>query len=199
MTDNQEPALLPPPSGMNRWFRYMMLFLIFFCGCVVGTLIGSFSTRERMITMMQHPEQVPNRIFPRIRSTLELDDNQAQLVEAVVRKRYAVMEALRAESYPQQLTEFKAMQSEISELLSPEQQSQWALMCETIENRFLPARPIGPPPAELLFERFDFNTDGAIKEAETPARMWQRLRSADLNGDGQVTRDEYMKAQSGVK
>lgn len=195
MTEKPNEAVVPPPPTVRRWPRFVMLGLIFFCGSVVGAVIGGFWMRERMIAMMQHPEQVPNRILPRIRAELALSDDQAQQVEAVVRKRHAVMEALRAESYPRQLAEFKAMQSEIAELLSPEQRRRWATLCETVEQRYLPARPAGPPPADLIFDHFDANNDGALKDDEVPTGMWRRLRMADQNGDGTVTREEYLKAQ----
>lgn len=195
MTEKPGESVVPPPLAVRRWPRFVMLGLIFFCGSVVGVAIGGYWMRERMIKVMQHPEQVPNRILPRIRAELALSDDQAQHVEAVVRKRHAAMEALRAESYPRQLAEFKAMQSEIADLLSPEQRRQWATLCENIEKRYLPASPTGPPPADLIFDRFDANNDGALKDDEVPLGMWRRLRMADQNGDGKVTRDEYLKAQ----
>ncbi|MFM7113836.1 MAG: EF-hand domain-containing protein, partial [Planctomycetota bacterium] len=66
---------------------------------------------------------------------------------------------------------------------------------ETVEQRYLPARPLGPPPADLIFDRFDADSDGALTADEVPAGMWLRLRMADQNGDGKVTREEYLKAQ----
>lgn len=198
MIDKTEGTLLPPPPALRRWPRIVMLGAIFFCGTVAGTAIGALWMRDRMIAILRHPEQLPNRILPRIRATLSLSDDQARRVNVLVRKRHAVMESLRAESYPRQLEEFKAMQSEIAELLSPQQRLAWAKLCETVENCYLPVRPAGPPAAELIFDQFDANHDEGLEEDEVGAGMWRRLKMADHNSDGKVTREEYLKAQPNV-
>ena len=189
-----DPVTPPPTTTRHRWPRLLMLLLIFVCGGIVGAVGGSVWMRERMIAMMQHPEQVPDRILPRIRSELALTDDQARRVEEIVRRRHSLMESLRAETYPKQMTEFKAMHKEVADILTPEQQGKWAALCDSVEQRYLPARPVGPPPADLLFYRFDANNDGALTEDEVPPGMWRRLRLADKDGDGKVTREEYLNA-----
>jgi len=196
MTNKPRNARVPLLLSAHRWRRVLMLLLIFVCGSVVGAVSGAHWMRERMVAMMQHPEQLPERILSRIRAELALSDDQAQKVDAVIRGRHAAMEALRAESYPRQLSEFKAIQSEIAELLSLEQRRQWATLCETVEQRYLPARPVNPPPAEVIFNRFDVNNDGALTDDEAPPGMWRRLRMADKDGDGRVTREEFLEARS---
>lgn len=198
MTEKSTETTMPRPPVVRRWWRLLFLMLIFLSGSIVGAICGGYWMREHMVTMMQHPEKVPDRILPRIRSELALSDDQAQKVEAVVRRRHAAMEALRAECYPRQLAEFKAMQSEIAELLLPEQRRQWVTLCETVERRYLPVRPIVPPPAEVIFFRFDANNDGALTDDETPAGMWRHLQVADQDADGKVTREEYLQARKKV-
>lgn len=187
-------VLTAPPLAPRRWLRLPMLLLIFLSGGVVGAVSGGFWMRDHMISMMRHPEQVPDRIMPRIRSELALNDDQARKVEVIVRRRHAAMESLRAETYPKQLAEFKAMHTEVAEILTPEQLSKWSALCDSVEQRYLPVRPAGPPPADLLFRRFDANNDGALTEDEVPPGMWRRLRTADKDGDGKVTLREYLDA-----
>lgn len=86
------------------------------------------------------------------------------------------------------------MHTEVAELLSPEQRGKWSALCDSVERRYLPIRPAGPPPADLIFYRFDANQDGALAEEEVPPGMWLRLRLADDDGDGKVTQAEFLSA-----
>lgn len=194
MNEKTTDGLTAPPLAPRRWLRLFAILLIFLSGGVVGAVSGGLWMRDRMISMIQHPEQVPDRVLPRIRSVLSLSDEQARTVEESVRRRHAAMESLRAETYPKQLAEFKAMQSEVAEVLTPEQRSKWSSLSDSVEQRYLPVQPVGPPPADLIFRRFNANNDGALTEDEVPPGMWRRLRMADKNGDGKVTLQEYLDA-----
>jgi len=48
-------------------------------------------------------------------------------------------------------------------------------------------RPAGP---EAMFSRLDEDEDGKLSEQEAPGEMWSKLRKADENADGLVSRDE---------
>ena len=187
---------LPPPNITGRIGRLLMLLFIFVSGGAFGAAGGGLWMRERMLAMLQHPDKLPDRIMPRIRVDLALSDEQVRDVDAIVRRHFAVMEAIRAESYPKQLAEFKAMRDEIAGLLSQNQRERWSSLCDSVEQRYLPVRPAGPPPADFIFDRFDVDKDGALSESEVPPGMWWRLRMADLDSDGRVTRDEYARAQA---
>ncbi len=191
MTRKPNDHVTPPPP-VRRWPRLVLLLLIFVCGGVVGAVSGSAWMRNHMIAMMRNPEQVPDRIMPQIRSKLALSEDQTKKVDEIVRRRHALMESLRAETYPRQMAEFEAMQAEVAEILTLEQRSNWSALCDSVEQRYLPVRPVGPPPADVLFYRFDANNDGALSEDEVPPGMWQRLSLADNDSDGQVTRLEYL-------
>lgn len=41
------------------------------------------------------------------------------------------------------------------------------------------------------FDRLDENSDGRLTSQELPERLWERLREADANGDGAISRQEY--------
>jgi Ca2+-binding EF-hand superfamily protein len=53
-------------------------------------------------------------------------------------------------------------------------------------------QPPGPPHAgpEDLLARFDGNADGVLTQDELPEQIWQRISSADTDGDGAVSLDE---------
>jgi Ca2+-binding EF-hand superfamily protein len=54
--------------------------------------------------------------------------------------------------------------------------------------------PTGGPGA--VFGRYDENKDGKIGEDEVPAEMWSRLRKADTDADGLVSKSELEKVYS---
>lgn len=49
----------------------------------------------------------------------------------------------------------------------------------------------GRPSFDKLLEAFDDNEDGELTEDEVPPRVWARLKNADANDDGSVTRKEF--------
>ena len=54
-----------------------------------------------------------------------------------------------------------------------------------------PGRGPGGPGA--MFERFDENEDGKLAEGEVPGPMWDKLRKADSDADGLVSKEELGK------
>lgn len=185
---------IPTPPDRRWWPRALMSLFVFTCGGVVGAAGGGLWMRSRMIQLIQHPDQLASHVLLRIDNELALTDDQRGKVESILQRRFSAMEALRAESYPRQLAEFRRIQSDVSEFLKPDQKTKWDSLSQTIEQRFLPKQPYGPPPADGIFYRFDSDHDDSLSEDEVPIRMWQRLRNADLNGDGKVAREEYSSA-----
>ena len=195
MTENRVELVPPPPAATWHWTRILVLLCIFVSGGIVGAVGGSMWTRNRILDMLLHSAKIPDRILPRIKSALQLTDEQARRVEDIVRRRHSLMEALRADAYPKQMAEFSSMRKEVDEVLTSEQRRKWSALCDTIERRFLPAQPVGPPPANMIFYQFDADNDGALAQEEVPPRMWLRLQQADQDADGYVTREEYTNGQ----
>lgn len=173
----------------------MWLAIVFACGAIIGGVVGSVLSRQRMLAVLRNPQQVPDRIVPLIRSELALNDNQTAQVEEIVRQRYANIELLRAEVYPSQRAEFTGMYEDVLPLLNEQQQAAWTALRKTVEQHYLPREPPGPP-IDLIFLRFDANNDNTLTQDEIPPRMWLRLGMADGDGDGKVTRDEFVNAAS---
>ena len=53
-------------------------------------------------------------------------------------------------------------------------------------------RPGGAGP-EALFSRYDEDEDGKIGESDVPAEVWGKLRNADTDADGLVSKEELVK------
>jgi len=106
MSESGEQTARLPTSVPRRLPRVVLMATIFLSGAIVGGVWGRFVAREQMLSMLQHPEQVPDRILPQIRLGLSLDDDQTRQVEAIVRRRHAAMEVVRSNCYPELLEQF---------------------------------------------------------------------------------------------
>lgn len=137
---NETAPRLPPPSP-RRWIRFALAGLIFACGAVVGAVVSRIATQRFMVSAIRNPEQVPDRILPRLISTLQLTDDQSGLVEEIVRRRHRNMETIRSTCYPEMIAEFSAMRTEIQKVLTADQQARWQELSDMVEQRFLPAPP----------------------------------------------------------
>ncbi len=132
---------LPPPSS-QRWRRVTLMMVIFLSGAIVGVVAGGYVAHQQMLFMLQHPEQIPDRILPRIRSQLSLNDEQTSQVDAIVRRRHAAMEVARSKCYPELVAEFEGMCSDIAKVLSPKQRDSWNELSELVKQRYLSAPPL---------------------------------------------------------
>ena len=66
-----------------------------------------------------------------------------------------------------------------------------------------PAGPLAGPPAAYSFEKMDANGDGKVTQDEYLAAqtelLKQRFAAMDANGDGVVTKDEMEKARPALR
>jgi len=105
------------------------------------------------------------------------------------------MESLRAEVYPLQVAEFDKLDKEIEAELDETQRSRWASLVKKLRSDYLPTAPIVPPTTDFLFRNFDRNNDGILEATELPPPMWMRVRNADEDADGTVSRSEFDRAR----
>ncbi len=183
------------PAAPKKWKLLLMLFGIFLCGGILGGVIAQHFVREQMLWIMRHPDELPNRVVPRIVDRLNLNGEQTVQLEPLIRGYFARMEAFRAQTYPQQVAEFDAMCMAISKELDKGQQKEWTALTAEIRQRFIPVASVGPPPTDFLFTTFDVNHDQSLDESEVPPPMWNGVQNADVNNDGVITKIEFQAAQ----
>lgn len=189
------PGLTTSQRSNTRRLVLIMLG-IFASGCIVGGVTTRAVSRYQWRMAMKNPDSLASRISPQIVSTVGLRNEQLNRVEYLINKRYERMEALRAETYPLQLAEFEKLCSEIDEELDDTQRAKWLKLVDKLKNEYLPLPPVAPPAAEFVFKNFDANDDTILDSSELPPPMWMRVRNADSNGDGKVTRAEFEAARS---
>ena len=192
----EPPSKHSLPAAPGNLKLLLVMTGIFLCGGIVGGAVSRLIVRQQMLSIMRNPGEVPNRIVPMIVHSLDLTSEQRQQIEPLIRKHYARMEALRAQTYPQQIAEFDAMCAAISRELDDSRQKEWTALTEDMRQRYLPVAPVGPPPADFLFATFDANLDELLDESEVPPRMWHHLRNADADDDGVVSKSEFQTARN---
>ena len=191
------PRLTTSKRSNSRRLVLIMLG-IFASGCIVGGVTTRAVSRYQWRMAIKNPDSLASRISPQIVSTVDLRNDQLNRVEYLINKRYARMEALRAETYPLQLAEFDQLCSEIDEELDDSQRAKWVKLVDKLKNEYLPVPPVTPPTADFIFKNFDANDDKILDSSELPPPMWMRVRNADSDGDGKVTRAEFEAARGRV-
>lgn len=196
MTDQN--LTLSTSQRANSKRLVLVMIGVFACGCIVGGFATRAVSRYQWRMAMKSPENLASRISPQIVSTVGLRTEQLDRVEALISKRYDRMEALRAETYPLQLAEFDQLCSEIDQELDDTQRAKWVALVRKLKNEYLPLPPVAPPTADFIFNNFDANNDDILESSELPPPMWMRVRNADSDSDGKVTRSEFENARSRI-
>ena len=128
------PSQIPAPRSSRRWMNWLLLVAIFGSGAVIGALIAVRVVRLQVASVLNHPEQIPDRVLPILRYRLDLDDQQAEQVAVIVKQRHAALEALRAEFSPRVAVELRQLRTEVDAVLKPDQRTRWDLWCRRVES-----------------------------------------------------------------
>jgi len=137
--------LLPPRRGRRTWLMILMCGVILVCGIAIGSGVTLWVLQHRGLRAFRHPEKTPEAIMERLRSKLDLTDEQARRVEEILREHQKSLHAIRREVHPRFMAEFDKLRNEVSEVLTPEQAKKWVVHFESRRPRWLLAPPPGPP------------------------------------------------------
>ncbi len=99
--------------------------LVFFAGAVVGGVSGAMFVKHRFHLRPKDPRLAPQRIARAMQWKLDLTEEQARGVEAVLADRLEVLLECHRQVYPRIEAEMMLAQEEVAQLLTPEQASQW--------------------------------------------------------------------------
>ena len=141
MTDATSPVSTPTPARSllsRRWFNWLLLVVIFGAGVLIGALVAVRVVRMQVASVLSHPEQIPDRVMPILRHRLDLDEEQAVKIAAMVKQRHAALEDLRAEYSPRVAIELQQLRRDVESVLKPEQRTHWDAWCRRIEANLPP-------------------------------------------------------------
>ncbi len=145
MSDAPQPPAALPPRRRRRWPAVLLALVLLLAGGVIGSgltlLVAVRQVRERIV----HPELFPPRATARLKSKLDLSDQQAEQVLEILTARQANIQALRREVQPNVEAELDAVRDEVSAVLNAEQAATWQHWLDDKRAFWLP--PLQHPPA----------------------------------------------------
>jgi hypothetical protein len=119
------------PTGLGiapkrkRWRAFFLGIMILLCGMVIGAG-GTVVVMKRIILhAIQHPEEAPQRITDRVRNKLDLTEDQAAKVKAILTERQKKIQALRRQVQPEVQKELEKAKEDVAAVLKPDQAEKW--------------------------------------------------------------------------
>jgi hypothetical protein len=144
---NETTASITKPK--RRWVRTLLLCVVLLlCGMVIGSGLTLHGIWRHVSNVMHNPEEVSKKITTRLTHKLNLTDEQAEQVGAIIEERHRNLNELRLETMPKIHAEFDRVDEEIAAILTPEQQAEWEEMRDRMRHRWLPPPPPGIVPSE---------------------------------------------------
>jgi hypothetical protein len=120
----QETELLTPPKKTRR--RAIILGLVIL---VSGFMLGAGFTTVFLHHMLHHiihnPGEAPKRITKRMKCKLDLSDEQAAKMQAILTERQKALLAIFCEIRPRIEYQIKRTRDEVAAILDQEQAKQW--------------------------------------------------------------------------
>jgi hypothetical protein len=141
-TEMPTKAVLPPrPRPRWRWLALFLAVVIFASGFIAGGGITLVTLRNTLLYYVHHPEQFPPVAAARLRSKLDLTDEQTRQVDEILRKRQAALQAIRREVQPRVLAELDLVEQEVAKVLTPEQRERWHKRFGELRETWTPPMP----------------------------------------------------------
>ena len=147
MTDSNDRPVTPAPTRCRRRGRYVVMavlaLVIFGSGFVAGAGTAMVAGIKHLQHMRHNPEVVPPRITRRLTRKLDLTDEQAEKVLAIVTERQKALLGIRDKVAPEVMAEFERAYREIADVLDDAQKEEWRELYDTLKARWLPKPPPG--------------------------------------------------------
>jgi hypothetical protein len=118
---------------------------ILLCGMIIGSGLTLHVLWSRLLSNIQDLDNLPARITHRMERPLDLSDQQASEVEAVLNRHFQHIQAIRAEVYPKMSAQLDEIRKEVGAILSPKQREQWDKSFDRLRAKLVPP----PPPGNL--------------------------------------------------
>ncbi len=119
------------PTGVKfapkkrRWRSLFLGILILLFGIAIGAG-GTVVIMKRLILhAIHHPEEAPQRMTDRVRSRLDLSEDQVVKVKAILTERQKEIQALRRQIQPQVENELQKAKEDVAAILRPDQAAKW--------------------------------------------------------------------------
>lgn len=134
------------PGKAKSWAWSVCLgFIILVSGMLIGGVAGYHWGARPPGDFPPDPEKMADHIAGRLRSELDLTDNQAAAVREIFARAGRVFNEIRMKNAPEMEAAMDKVDAEVAALLTPEQLPLWKAHCSRMRERSRLAPP-GPPP-----------------------------------------------------
>ena len=136
---------------MTRWTVAFYMALVFACGGVVGAFAHRLYTVSGVSAnaAQRNPEEFRKRYMADMKARLQLTDDQAAKLGAIMDDARAQFRDVRKKFEPEMQKIREDQRQRISELLSPSQQAEWQRIVEERQRRRDSKKGReGPPPPQ---------------------------------------------------
>jgi hypothetical protein len=130
----------------TRWTVALYMALVFACGGVVGAFAHRLYTVSGVSANVgqRNPEEYRKRFMAELKSRLHLNDDQAAKLDAVMDDTRMRVRAARSTIEPELQKIRDDQKQRISELLSPDQQSEWQKILDERQRKRESKKNHGP-------------------------------------------------------
>ncbi|MGN6370642.1 MAG: hypothetical protein ACTHN5_20505 [Phycisphaerae bacterium] len=129
----------PSPRKPRRWLAAILIFFVFIAGLLCGTGLTIALAVHRLRYALHHPEEVPARLTAILDKRLHLSPEQRTKVESLIAQRQSHLQKIRREVQPQVQAELEGLHTDISALLTPDQQPKWDHVYTDAIHTWMPA------------------------------------------------------------
>jgi len=220
--NNREPridgkSLLSRRRRRQTLLTVALAALILLSGTAIGTGAAMALLKDTSTPAPSESPSPPDRAAVAIAGDIarryHLDEDGTDKVRRIMAERLKAIGAIRRQMHEKIVAEHEKLRAEMKEALTPEQYRRWQERFETVRRRARFGRPHrrhgpgrdadrrgGRRPGQGHpgdpFKQFDKDNDGTLTGGEleqVPEPLRERLTAADADGDGVVTKQEFMK------
>jgi hypothetical protein len=132
---------LSAPRKSKPWRSILLGIIIFLCGLIVGAGVAVVAVQKMVVHAITNPEEIPQRITQRLRSKLDLTNEQATQIKSIIAMRQKAIQQIRREFQPRLEKELDLAREDVAAVLGPEKAQVWRKRFERLKRMWL------PPPA----------------------------------------------------
>jgi hypothetical protein len=139
---------LPVRRARWGWKSWVLALVVFVSGVAFGSGLTVVVAVRRVQFAIQHPDEARQRLTSHLVKRLELNADQADRVQEIMKRRQRALMEIRREVQPRVEGELEGMRGDVSAVLNAEQRANWERMYGEVRRNWLPRMPVTNPSVE---------------------------------------------------
>jgi hypothetical protein len=117
----------------------MLAIVLLLCGAGIGVGATLLLLVKHVQYVIHHPEGLPHHVTGRLRSVLDMSDQQAEQVEGILRTRMAALQEIHRRNRPLVQAELDGLENDVAGVLDAKQAKRWREWFEEKRRNWMPA------------------------------------------------------------